>query len=264
MHWEQHTFIGAMKKIYLLLLTCFVCSTAFAGDAKVLSGDPLFLTKEKGKSASIEFDYSKLIILQEEGKELLEVPFEDWVEKYAKESDIENWLVKFPDERKSMEENFVKGYNDEMDDGVKIRPYMKNIAYKFVVHVKSIQWNKKHPNYGGGSGKAAMKLLTGPFGGSGISDDCKWEIEVIDMKSNAVLTVIECEGSGNGWSASASLSKSYDDIAEELPDYLNDYEEILKDQAKEAAELAKKKAKEEAKAAKKAAKEAAKAAKENK
>ncbi len=206
-------------------------SLADSGDYRAIFGDPRVLSNV-GKIANIEFDYSNLTIVVKENKEYINIPFDEWVNMYARESDVEDWLNKFPEERKEKELKFIKNYNEETKKGVKIRNSSKKHDYKIIVHVKNINFGENKPNYGGGVG-AARALIGG--GWAAIRGYCIWNIDVYDISNNELLTTIECSASGGGYTALKMLGQCYSDIGEELPEYIKNFEKIDAKQKKKAA-----------------------------
>lgn len=207
-----------MKKIYLskvgmlfLLLLVALSASAKKSIFTVKQGEPLVLLQEK-KKAVCEIDYSKLIIVDKKDADN-NMDFATWMQ--AQDEDNDKWTTDWETKDKAdCDKAFREHFNDEVKNGITLSKLGKD--YKVVLHFLTIDF-----------GPAAKMKLTGFSGGEATASG---ELEVRDFNTDEIVLILsfnDLKGESS-FKQIGRLKGLFENLGEELSDFLKDYQKAAK------------------------------------
>lgn len=217
-----HLKIVIMKKndfktlgfLFLLLLTSISASAKKDPIFILKQGDPLILLQEK-KTAVFEIDYSKMIVIDEKDPDN-SMPFREWM--IAQDEDNDEWSKDWIEKDSvACYKSFRDNFNDEIKKGIKLTKLGKD--YKVTLRINTINFGK--------TVNVAKTILLGFSGGNAIASG---ELEVRDIKTDEVLLILafnNLKGEGSVKQI-GRLKGIFENLSEEINDYLKDYQKQIK------------------------------------
>lgn len=207
-----------IKKSVFLLLMIFTASCVVAKKKEVFvikEGDPFILLQEK-KTAIFEIDYSNMMVTdsKDHDNDLL---FKEWM--IRQDEDNDKWIEDWEREDKiECDKAFREHFNDEIKHGIKLTKLGKD--YKVILRMTSIDF-----------GPAVKMKLMGFGGGEAKADG---ELEVRDLNTDEILLIIsftQLKGESS-FKQIGRLKGIFENLGEELNDYLEDIQKEQKKQDK--------------------------------
>ena len=205
------------KRNFVLVLFLVVSAIGFAKSSlfTIKTGDPLILLKA-GNTATFEIDYSKMIVTDGKHHEN-DMSFYDWM--IVQDEDKGKWLQDW-EEKDSAEcvKEFRERFNDEFKKGIKLTKVGKD--YHVILRLSRIDF-----------GPGAKYGFGGVKGGEADADG---ELEIQDIKTKEVLLNISFEKlkGDSSFKQIGRLKGVFEKFAEELSEYLEDYQKEQKKLAK--------------------------------
>jgi len=202
---KKNVFWGVILLLFMSL------SVSAKNPFSLKQGNPLVLLQE-GKKAVFEIDYSKLIVT--DGKDHdNDMDFPTWMQ--AQDEDNDKWTADWEKQDKAdCDKAFREHFNDEVKHGIQLTKLGKD--YKVILHLTMIDF-----------GPAAKMKLTGFSGGEATASG---ELEVLDLNTNEVLTVLsftDLKGESS-FKQIGRLKGIFENLGEQLSDYLKDYQKSQK------------------------------------